>query len=136
MLKTCGGVIVKLSELSAKTLVKQAHAGVKLVSGQYPEAAAILREVTTRYDVLYEVRQQDKYTAIKPESIDLSQQVELLNRILSWILKEFPTPTPKATAMTVRLSSVIDVISNLGLPSQTQPATFECSNSAQGKIND
>lgn len=129
---------MKLSELSAKTLVKQAHAGVKLVSGQYPEAAAILREVTTRYDVLYEVRQQDKDTAIKPEPVDLSQQVELLNRILSWILKELPTPTPKATAMAmaVRLSSVIDVISNLGLPSQTQPATFGCSNSAQGKIND
>ncbi|TBM13504.1 hypothetical protein EYY86_14580 [Hafnia paralvei] len=123
---------MKLSELSAKTLVKQAHAGVKLVSGQYPEAAAILREVTTRYDVLYEVRQQDKDTAIKPEPVDLSQQVELLNRILSWI----PTPTPKATAMAVRLSSIIDVISNLGLPSQTQPATFGCSNSAQGKIND
>ncbi|MEG0869438.1 MAG: hypothetical protein RSG77_20675, partial [Hafnia sp.] len=83
---------MKLSELSAKTLVKQAHAGVKLVSGQYPEAAAILREVTTRYDVLYEVRQQDKDTAIKPEPVDLSQQVELLNRILSWILKELPTP--------------------------------------------
>lgn len=125
---------MKLSELSAKTLVKQAHAGVKLVSGQYPEAAAILREVTTRYDVLYEVRQQDKDTAIKPEPVDLSQQVELLNRILSWILKELPTP--KAAAMAVRLSSVIDVISNLRLPSQTQPATFECSNSAQGKIND
>lgn len=125
---------MKLRELSAKTLVKQAHAGVKLVSGQYPEAAAILREVTTRYDVLYEVRQQDKDTAIKPEPVDLSQQVELLNRILSWILKELPTP--KAAAMAVRLSSVIDVISNLRLPSQTQPATFECSNSAQGKIND
>ncbi|MEG2267820.1 MAG: hypothetical protein RSC68_26280, partial [Acinetobacter sp.] len=78
----------------------------------------------------------DKDTAIKPEPVDLSQQVELLNRILSWILKELPTPTPKATAMAVRLSSVIEVISNLGLPSQTQPATFGCSNSAQEKIND
>lgn len=116
---------MKLRELSAKTLVKQAHAGVKLVSGQYPEAAAILREVTTRYDVLYEVRQQDKYTAIKSEPADLSQQVEILNRILSWILKELPTPTPKAAAMAMRLSSVINVISEFELPAPTQPAIQE-----------
>ena len=109
---------MKLSELPAKTLVKQAHAGTKLVSGQYPEAAAILREVTTRYDVLYEVRAKD--AAIKPESVDLSQQIELLNRILSWILKELPTPTQKAAAMAMRLSSVIEIISNLELPAQGQ----------------
>lgn len=111
---------MKLSELSAKTLVKQAHAGTKLVSGQYPEAAAILREVTTRYDVLYEVRLQAKDAERKPELVDLSQQIELLNRILSWILKELPTPTQKAAAMAMRLSSVIEIISNLELPAQVQ----------------
>lgn len=120
MPKKCGGIIVKLSELPAKTLVKQAHAGTKLVSEQYPEAAAILREVTTRYDVLYEVRLQAKDAAIKPEPVDLSQQIELLNRILSWILKELPAPTQKAAAMAMRLSSVIEIISNLELPAQGQ----------------
>nr|WP_304185285.1 DUF551 domain-containing protein [Hafnia alvei] len=49
---------MKLYELPAKTLVKQAHAGTKLVSGQYPEAAAILREIVTRYDLLREAHQQ------------------------------------------------------------------------------
>lgn len=111
---------MKLSELPAKTLVKQAHAGTKLVSEQYPEAAAILREVTTRYDVLYEVRLQAKDAERKPELVDLSQQIELLNRILSWILKKLPTPTQKAAAMAMRLSSVIEIISNLELPAQGQ----------------
>jgi hypothetical protein len=35
---------VKLNELSPKTLNKQAHSGVKLITNQYPEAAVILRE--------------------------------------------------------------------------------------------
>lgn len=49
----------------------------------------------------------------QPELVDLSQQVEILNRILNWILKELPVPTQKASAMAIRLSSVIDVISDL-----------------------
>ncbi|MEG2567207.1 MAG: hypothetical protein RSA84_13470, partial [Acinetobacter sp.] len=36
-----------------------------------------------------------------------------------------PTPTPKTTAMAVRLSSVIDVISEFELPAPTQPAIQE-----------
>ena len=47
-----------ISEIPAGTLVKQAHAGVKLIADQYPDAAAILRETITRFDVLYEVHQQ------------------------------------------------------------------------------
>ena len=49
---------MKLNELPPKTLIKQAHAGVKLITEQYPEAAAILRETVTRFDVLCEVHQQ------------------------------------------------------------------------------
>ncbi|TBM25061.1 hypothetical protein [Hafnia alvei] len=53
----------------------------------------------------------------EPETVDeaQSQQVEILNRILNWILKELPVPTQKASAMAIRLSSVIDVISDLEL---------------------
>lgn len=53
----------------------------------------------------------------EPEIVDeaQSQQVEILNRILNWILKELPVPTQKASAMAIRLSSVIDVISDLEL---------------------
>ncbi|MCE9946922.1 hypothetical protein [Hafnia paralvei] len=51
---------MKLNELPPKTLIKQAHAGVKLITEQYPEAAAILRETVTRFDVLCEVHQQTK----------------------------------------------------------------------------
>ncbi|WP_413476010.1 hypothetical protein, partial [Hafnia paralvei] len=51
----------------------------------------------------------------QPELVDLSQQVEILNRILNWILKELPVPTQKASAMAIRLSSVIDIISDLEL---------------------
>ena len=46
-----------ISEIPARTLVKQAHAGVNLINDQYPEAAAILREAITRFDVLREVHQ-------------------------------------------------------------------------------
>lgn len=49
---------MKLNELPPKTLIKQAHAGVKLITEQYPDAAAILRETVTRFDVLCEVNQQ------------------------------------------------------------------------------
>lgn len=49
---------MKLNELPPKTLIKQAHAGVKLIADQYPDAAAILRETITRFDVLCEVHQQ------------------------------------------------------------------------------
>lgn len=49
---------MKLNELPPKTLIKQAHAGVKLITEQYPDAAAILREAITRFDVLREVHQQ------------------------------------------------------------------------------
>ena len=41
-----------ISEIPVGTLVKQAHAGVKLIADQYPEVAAILREAITRFDVL------------------------------------------------------------------------------------
>lgn len=51
----------------------------------------------------------------QPQLVDLTQQVEILNRILNWILKELPVPTQKASAMAIRLSSVIDVISDLEL---------------------
>lgn len=54
------------------------------------------------------------------EPVDLSQQVEILNRILNWILKELPVPTQKASAMAIRLSSVIDVISDLEVSTQEQ----------------
>ncbi|KKI49023.1 hypothetical protein XK97_01125 [Obesumbacterium proteus] len=47
------------------------------------------------------------------EPVDLSQQEEILNRILNWILKELPVPTQKASAMAIRLSSVIGIISDL-----------------------
>lgn len=56
----------------------------------------------------------------QPELVDLSQQVEILNRILNWILKELPVPTQKASAMAIRLSSVIDVISDLEVSTQEQ----------------
>lgn len=46
-----------ISEIPVGTLVKQAHAGVKLIADQYPEVAAILREAITRFDVLREVHQ-------------------------------------------------------------------------------
>lgn len=49
---------MKLNELPPKTLIKQAHAGVQLITEQYPDAAAILRETVTRFDVLCEVHQQ------------------------------------------------------------------------------
>ncbi|QIP54954.1 hypothetical protein [Hafnia alvei] len=52
-----------ISEIPAGTLVKQAHAGVKLIADQYPEAAAILREAITRLDVLREVHQLAKQEA-------------------------------------------------------------------------
>ncbi|MBW2958930.1 hypothetical protein [Hafnia paralvei] len=59
----------------------------------------------------------------QPELVDLSQQVETLNRILNWILKELPVPTQKASAMAIRLSSVIDVISDLEIPAPAQPVS-------------
>lgn len=61
----------------------------------------------------------------QPELVDLSQQVEILNRILNWILKELPVPTQKASAMAIRLSSVIDVISDLEIPAPAQPVIPE-----------
>lgn len=61
----------------------------------------------------------------QPELVDLSQQVEILNRILNWILKELPVPTQKASAMAIRLSSVIDIISDLELPAPAQPVIPE-----------
>lgn len=59
----------------------------------------------------------------QPELVDLSQQVEILNRILNWILKELPVPTQKASVMATRLSSVIDIISDLELPAPAQPVS-------------
>lgn len=56
----------------------------------------------------------------QPELVDLSQQVEILNRILNWILKELPVPTQKASAMAIRLSSVIDIISDLEVSAPAQ----------------
>lgn len=56
----------------------------------------------------------------QPELVDLSQQVEILNRILNWILKELPVPTQKASAMAIRLSSVIDIISDLSFQHPAQ----------------
>lgn len=56
----------------------------------------------------------------QPELVDLSQQVEILNRILNWILKELPVPTQKATVMAIRLSSVIDIISDLEVSAPAQ----------------
>lgn len=61
----------------------------------------------------------------QPELVDLSQQVEILNRILYWILKELPVPTQKASAMAIRLSSVIDVISDLEVSAPAQPVIPE-----------
>lgn len=57
---------MKLNELPPKTLIKQAHAGVKLITEQYPEAAAILREAITRLDVLREFHQLTNHTVNKP----------------------------------------------------------------------
>lgn len=57
----------------------------------------------------------------QPELVDLSQQVEILNKILNWILKELPVPTQKASAMAIRLSSVINVISDLEVSAPAQP---------------
>ncbi|MEG1465004.1 MAG: hypothetical protein RSA68_03745 [Hafnia sp.] len=61
----------------------------------------------------------------QPELVDLSQQVEILNRILNWILKELPVPTQKASAMAIRLSSVIDIISDLEVSAPAQPVIPE-----------
>lgn len=61
----------------------------------------------------------------QPELVDLSQQVEILNRILHWILKELPVPTQKATVMAIRLSSVIDIISYLEITAPAQPVIPE-----------
>ena len=55
-----------ISEIPAGTLVKQAHAGVKLINDQYPEAAAILREAITRFDVLREIHQLTNHKVKKP----------------------------------------------------------------------
>ena len=66
----------------------------------------------------------------QPELVDLSQQVEILNRILNWILKELPVPTQKASVMAIRLSSVIDIISDLELPAPAQPVIPEQANPA------
>lgn len=57
---------MKLNELPPKTLIKQAHAGVKLINDQYPEAAAILREAITRFDVLREIHQLTNHKVKKP----------------------------------------------------------------------
>ena len=59
---------MKLNELPPKTLIKQAHAGVKLIAEQYPDAAAILREAITRFDVLREVHQLAKQEAIPEQA--------------------------------------------------------------------
>lgn len=59
----------------------------------------------------------------QPELVDLSQQVEILNRILNWILKELPVPTQKASAMAIRLSSVINVISDLEVSAPAKPVS-------------
>ncbi|WP_278399150.1 hypothetical protein [Hafnia paralvei] len=64
----------------------------------------------------------------QPELVDLSQQVEILNRILNWMLKELPVPTQKASAMAIRLSSVIDIISDLEIPAPAQPVIPEQAN--------
>lgn len=63
---------MKLNKLPPKTLIKQAHAGVKLINDQYPEAAAILREAITQFDVLREVHQLAKQEAI-PEQTEREQ---------------------------------------------------------------
>ncbi|KAA0264820.1 hypothetical protein [Hafnia alvei] len=55
-----------ISEIPAGTLVKQAHAGVKLINDQDPEAAAILREAITRFDVLREIHQLTNHKVKKP----------------------------------------------------------------------
>lgn len=68
-----------ISEIPAGTLVKQAHAGVKLITEQYPEAAAILREAITRFDVLREVHQLAKQEAQPVIPIGL---VPAINRLL------------------------------------------------------
>lgn len=70
---------MKLNELPPKTLIKQAHAGVKLIAEQYPEAAAILREAITRFDVLREVHQLAKQEAQPVIPIGL---VPAINRLL------------------------------------------------------
>ena len=59
----------------------------------------------------------------KTELVDLSQQVEILNRILNWIVKELPVPTQKASAMAIRLISVIGIISDLEVSAQAQPVS-------------
>lgn len=59
----------------------------------------------------------------KTELVDLSQQVEILNRILNWILKELPVPTQKASVMAIRLSSVIDIISDFEVSAPAQPVS-------------
>ncbi|MBW2958071.1 hypothetical protein [Hafnia phage yong2] len=68
-----------ISEIPAGTLVKQAHAGVKLIAEQYPEAAAVLREAITRFDVLREVHQLAKQEAqpVIPEGL-----IKAINRLL------------------------------------------------------
>lgn len=68
-----------ISEIPAGTLVKQAHAGVKLIADQYPEAAAILREAITRLDVLREVHQLARQEAqpVIPEGL-----IKAINRLL------------------------------------------------------
>ncbi len=57
---------MKLNELPPKTLIKQAHAGVQLITEQYPDAAAILREAITRFDVLREIHQLTNHKVKKP----------------------------------------------------------------------
>ncbi|KPD01753.1 hypothetical protein M992_2878 [Moellerella wisconsensis ATCC 35017] len=39
---------------------------------------------------------------------------------MNWILKELPVPTQKASAMAIRLSSVIDIISDLEVSAPAQ----------------
>ena len=68
-----------ISEIPAGRLVKQAHAGVKLINDQYPEAAAILREAITRFDVLREIHQLAKQEA---------QPVIPEEKIVGWIFED------------------------------------------------
>ncbi|MCE9873820.1 hypothetical protein LZ667_20890 [Hafnia alvei] len=103
-----------ISEIPVGTLVKQAHAGVKLIADQYPEAAAILREAITRFDVLREIHQLAKQEA---------QPVIPEEKIVGWIFEdELPKNYPY-DAMFVH--SKVDVVRMFPVfsPSSAQPVS-------------
>lgn len=113
------------AELMARRILAYDQAAKNPVASCWSKGGILQRDQFIRYDVSSFPDGEIKLFAApvlpkQPELVDLSQQVEILNRILNWILKELPVPTQKASAMAIRLSSVIDIISDLSFQHPAQ----------------